>query len=429
MTAVRAALWLAALVPACFHPSYENVACGPEDTCPDGLTCNQLSGRCEPPGAGPVADAAVGDGAAVPDGQGSTDGAQPGDARVCFGAGLNVCLAAPPTQALTLSAAINTDAAATCTRVLPQPGSPTSAPELCAIAGTTVVVSGTVMVTGSRALVVIGSDSVTVMGTLDASSTTGSNPRRRGAAGNLGACPVPTAADSSTGGGGGGAGGSLSTKGGNGGRGNLNATGSPPVASNGGVAGAALSAAPAVLRGGCPGGSGGSGQLGTAGPAGGDGGGALYLIAGSSIAINGDVFASGGGGGATPSTMGVEQGGGGGGTGGMIGLDAPSIMVTGRVVANGGAGGGGGGLSTGGNAGGDGTTTNWSARAAAGNPGTGGAGALGTGGPGTAAGQITGIDGATADGGAGGGGGGLGIVVVYGALSGGAMVSPPPTLH
>jgi hypothetical protein len=132
--------------PACFHPNYENVACGPGDTCPGGMTCNLTSGLCEHPGDGPIADAAVSDGAPGSDGL-------PVDARQCFGVGLlkNLCLSSAPAGDVTMSSPINTDTAGACTQVFPQTGSPSNAPELCAIAGKAITVQGTVTVTGSRA--------------------------------------------------------------------------------------------------------------------------------------------------------------------------------------------------------------------------------------------------------------------------------------
>src|SRR5262249_29629712 len=142
------------------------------------------------------------------------------------------------------------------------------------------------------------------------------------------------------GGAGGGAGGSLGTRGGDGGTGDTNNNGPPVGTAKGGVAGV-VQLPPTMLRGGCPGGDGGTADASHRGP-GGNGGGAVYLIAGSAIHIIGDVFASGAGGMSTPGTVSAEEGGGGGGTGGMIGLDAPSIDIPGRVVANGGAGAGGG---------------------------------------------------------------------------------------
>ncbi|HMG51889.1 MAG TPA: hypothetical protein VK601_00380, partial [Kofleriaceae bacterium] len=266
---------------------------------------------------------------------GGSDATPPIDARVCFGAGLvKVCLGAPPSKAVNYAGAsnsIDTSNATSCTKLVPQTGGP----ELCVIAGTTVNVGGTVTVTGSRPLVLIAAETLSVTGTLDGSSTTNTNPRRIGPGANLGTCNPASTPDNSTGGAGGGGGGSLATKGGNGGAGDQNHTGRPNDA-KGGNAGNAQGAPP-VLRAGCPGGKGGDADAAHRGGAGGDGGGAIYLIAGISITVSGDVFASGAGGGATNNATGAEQGGGGGGTGGMIGLDAPAIDITAtaRVVANG----------------------------------------------------------------------------------------------
>lgn len=371
--------------------------------------------------------------ASIPDGSGSADAspppdAPPPDAQQCFGVGLlKLCLARAPIGDLTLSTPINTDTAGTCTQVYPQTGSPSNAPELCAIAARTITVQGTVTVQGSRALVLIAADTITIPqgATLDASSTT--SPARLGPGANLGACSRPGTPDGNAGGGGGGAGGSLATKGGDGGLGNRNAQ-KPLNPSKGGTAGG-MQPAPTLLRGGCPGGKGGDGKTAGNGGAGGNGGGAVYLIAGTSITVDGDVFASGTGGGAAADATGVEQGGGGGGTGGMIGFDAATVTLNGRVAANGGAGGGGGGLTTGGGTGGDGTTTNWNARATAGAAGTGGTGTIATGAPGTAINMTDKVDGPLADGGGGGGGGGLGVVTVYGRLMGNSTISPGATTH
>lgn len=366
--------------------------------------------------------------AAVPDDMASTP--PPIDARLCFGGGLlkNLCLTAAPTGDVTLSSAIDTGTTGTCTQVLQQAGSPTTAPELCVIAGKTITVQGTVTVQGARALVLLGAETVTVAASsvLDASSTT-ADPQRIGAGANPGGCSKAGIGDSSSSGAGGGAGGSFATQGGKGGRGNLNAGGGPQNASQGGNPGA-TQPTPTVLRGGCPGGKGGDGQNNNGG-VGGNGGGAVYLIAGTSIAITGDVFASGAGGDGTPNNAGRQQGGGGGGSGGMIGLEAPAITVGGRVVANGAAGAGGG-ATTGGKPGSEGTTTSWNMRATPGGPGTDCSGAaLASGSQGTAINASDKLDGGESACGGGGGGGGLGIVTTYGALSGGTMISPAPTKH
>ena len=394
---------LVALAPACFNPHFGHVKCGRDNACPDEQSCNRVTGFCEASDAS-IADAAI-------------DGLI-GDASLCFGTGLvRVCLSSAPSQAISYPAAtqLDTTGSAVCTETIAQP----DGPELCVIAGTTVSIGGTVMVSGSRALVLVATDTTTVSGTLDLSSTSAG---RRGAAANLGSCANPGLGTDDTGGAGGGGGAGLGTSGGTGGTGDLNDNGPPAGQGRGGTPGAAPTM-PTVLRGGCRGGDGGAGDMVHRAP-GGDGGGAVYLIAGNAIHISGDVFASGAGGGATASTPGAEQGGGGGGTGGMIGLDAPNIEILGRVVANGGAGGGGGG-GTGGSPGGDGTTTSWNA------PATGGIGGGsipgGSGSPGTAIGATTNVDGSSNDGGGGGGAGGLGIIVIRGVIDGGTRMSPAPT--
>jgi len=67
----RHAVLAIAIAPACFHPSYDHPACGPEQQCPPGLHCNdQLI--CDPDGVGNV----------VPDAGGVADDAPlgaPGD--------------------------------------------------------------------------------------------------------------------------------------------------------------------------------------------------------------------------------------------------------------------------------------------------------------------------------------------------------------
>ncbi|HEU4734051.1 MAG TPA: hypothetical protein VFT22_39435 [Kofleriaceae bacterium] len=382
--------------------------------------------------------AAPSDGSAAPGGgsdagAGSQDApdamtAPPIDARVCFGQGVvQICLAAPPAQAVVLPGVMNpldTSVSTSCTQIVRQAGGP----ELCVIAGTTVTVAASFAAIGARPLVLIGSDGITVSGTLDVSSKIAGGARK-GAGANDAGCATSGNGANDSGGGGGGAGGSFGTIGGSGGVGDDNENGLPGGKATGGAPGAAQPT-PAVLRGGCKGGSGGDGANTPAsqhGGAGGDGGGAVYLIAGNLIAISGDVFASGAGGSVAAGVAGFEQGAGGGGSGGMIGLDAPVIQVQGRIAANGGAGGGGGG-NVGGGLGGDGATTAWDKRAPGGKGDkSGGAGSLaGDGADGTALNGTTSLNGTLGDAAGGGGAGGLGLVWTWGALQGGAMISPAP---
>jgi hypothetical protein len=57
ITIVRCAIAL--LAPACFHPSYDHPACGPNGECPSGLTCS-LQRICEAPGfPGSIPDGSI----------------------------------------------------------------------------------------------------------------------------------------------------------------------------------------------------------------------------------------------------------------------------------------------------------------------------------------------------------------------------------
>ncbi len=347
----------------------------------------------------------------------------------CFGAGLvRVCLPSAPSTHVQLdgSTPINTDVDASCTQIAAQAGGPS----VCVIAGTTLDVTGMVIATGSRPLVLFASGAITVAasGTVDVSSSA----NRVGAGANYGAvCDQPAfragTGEGDSGGAGGGAGGGFGSPGATGAVGDSNDN-QPPSPHKGipGAAGAAQPV-PTVLRGGCPGGQGGGGAavITALGAAGGASGGAVYLISASSITIEGRVYASGAGGRTTPGAMGFMEGGGGGGSGGMIGIDAPMITINGIIAANGGAGAGGG-DTVGGAPGAPGTTVNYQARAMRG---TGASGGGGDGGDGTAVGATipgTGIDVIS---GGGGGGGGIGVVWIDGVVAGNQRISPSPTSH
>jgi hypothetical protein len=353
----------------------------------------------------------------------------PIDGGPCFGTGLvKVCFDATPTGAVTLPGATNpldTGVSGSCTKIVTQVGGP----DLCVIAGMTVTVSGPFVAIGTRPLVLIGADSVSVPGTLDVSSKIAGGSRK-GAGANDSGCTTGGNGKNDSGGGGGGAGGSFGTAGGAGGTGDKNDNGMPRNGVAPGGAAGAEQATPLALRGGCKGSAGGEGantDTSHTGGAGGDGGGAVYLIAGNMITIAGDVFASGAGGSVTPGNGGFEQGAGGGGSGGMIGLDAPTIQVTGRIAANGGAGAGGG-ADMGGTPGGDGTTAMWDKRAPGGNGDKNPMGDAGDGADGSTVNLITNLGGASADAAGGGGAGGLGLVWTWGTVTG-AMISPAPVKH
>ena len=339
------------------------------------------------------------------------------DAQACFGHGLvTICFSTVPTDAVILTGTIDTGVDSNCPVRAVQSGI-----ELCVIAGRTVTVSGTFIATGARPLVIVGVEDVTIEsgGVVDVSSKTGV---RKGAGANTGTCANADPGEDDGGGGGGGGGGGLGTAGGTGGEGDHNRNTRSDGTGLGGAAGSAQ--AVTALRGGCAGGRGGAAAQ-TGGP-GGDGGGGVYLIAGRTLTVAGAVYASGGGGGALNNNDGAEQGGGGGGAGGVIGLDAPSVNLSGIVAANGGAGGGGGWVGTGGKPGEDGTTLMWNMRARHGDPGPGGDG---NGADGTTVGKTDMLTPRDAQGGGGGGAGGLGFVRIDGTVTGGAQVSPAPTPH
>ncbi len=357
----------------------------PDSSCPSGNRYSDTAGA-------PYGGQCVG-------GSGSDGGVDtPGDGGGCYGTGLlKICLT-NPAPTLTLGSAIDTDTEPSCLAAYPS---------VCAIGATELTVSTTVVATGSRPLVLVAADTLSIAGTLDASSQRGGTS----GAGSRPACTMANGTANNTGAGGG-AGGTFGGRGGNGGNGdnqNNNVAGgtSAPVAMQ------------TMLVGGCGGSAGGAG--GAAGGAGGRSGGALYLIAGVQLQIPGHVFASGAGGDGGSN----NSGGGGGGTGGMIGLDAPTVTVTGSVVANGGGGGGGAGNGGGGagSPGTDGATTNATTAAAGGIGGGGGT----TGGVGTAGSTLSGGSANSSPNGGGGGGGGAGIIRVFPTQPLGGMVSPPAT--
>ena len=195
-----------------------------------------------------------------------------------------------------------------------------------------------VQVTGSLPLIVASWSDITVAGLIDAGSSKFGTVG--GGAGAFMCEPaVPGMDPTPTGGSGGGGGGGYQGAGGKGGNGDK---GNTPGGAGGGSTGT-----PKYVRAGCPGERSGAAGVAATAPAlqttfapGGLGGGAVQLAAKTSITISGIVFASGSGGGGAPIGSGV--GGGGGGSGGFVGLDAPTVDLSGYLLAVGGGGGGGG---------------------------------------------------------------------------------------
>ncbi len=309
----------------------------------------------------------------------------------CYGvAPFEVC----PTAAngvMPVTGAIDTSNALTCDFVDTSGGR-----NWCVVIRENITISTGVSVVGARPLVLLARNDLTISlaGMVDAASHEGGT---RGPAANHSSCASGNGTSNGTMGSGG-AGGSFGSVGGAGGRGTFQ--GIP-----GGVAQSVMVGD--VLRGGCKGGKGAPGAVNV----GGDGGGAVYLVAGTQIRIDGLVNASGAGGsgGEMPGT-----GAGGGGSGGMIVLSAPTVMVTisAQIFANGGGGGAGGGNTNNGGPGRDPT-----------NPLQGGEGddtpTGGAGGRGASAAADAG-SGQNDQAGGGGGGGGVGRIRV---------LSPQPTLN
>lgn len=343
---------------------------------------NTVGGGFDPTGDGPPAM--------------QRDGSQMGD-LLCFGGAYQVCVPAAPTAPLTLATqTIDTGTDPRCT-IVPQP----SGPALCVIAGTMVDVptGATVTGVGTRPLVLLATQTLTIGGTIDVASRR--SPMRIGAGGDAAECTEGT----SPGNGDGGSGGSFKGKGGNGG------------GNGGSMSSAGLTSAPVVLRGGCAGTNGGS-----PGAVRGHGGGVVYLLAGGQIVLTGATINASGSG-AFGTTSGQANGGGGGaGSGGMIVLHGASIAATASLLfANGGGGG------EGGDGDGDGNDGSDPATPATAATGGSGAGSGGDGGTGSA--LITldgGVGGSGGGSGGGGGGGGAGFILSTPALGAGAQTSPPP---
>ena len=278
---------------------------------------------------------------------------------------------------------------------------------------------------GTSAVVIVASDHILIEGAIDVSAagtTAGPGGWRGGntqAAGQApsGATAAPPGYNAGTGEDTGGSGGSFGAVGGRGGPAGI--AGSPQP-------GTVFGTASLVPLFGGGGGGGGSGMA--SGGTGGGGGGALQLVAAVRIDVTGTLITAGAGGGGGDGTFTFGAGGGGGAGGGLL-LEAPMVLVTGVLAANGG--GGGGGAYQAQDAGAAGMAGQPSAvPAPGGQGGSSGSPTNGAGGAGGAASTAAEVGG-TGSGGApngGGGGGGVGRIAIYsrsGAAPGGTC-SPPP---
>lgn len=318
------------------------------------------------------------------------------------------------------STTINTDQDSRC-KPLAQMGGP----EICLLHFKEVEIQqgGTLVAYGSRPLALAATDAMRIFGTVDVSSKRSQQQPTQPA--QVGAGSAPTAPglcaftgspEAAAGGGGGGAGGTFATKGGDGGIGNTDNAGGGTRNRAGGLPGTAL-ALPSILRGGCNGQPGAPGKDSTIAPSG-LGGGAVYLFA-PSLQLTGSVLANGSG----ADIPGGDDGGNGGGSGGMIVVESDSLAVSGLLLATAGGGAKGGNGNDPGLAGADaGTSTPVI-------PALGGTGGDldGDGGNGSISGD--GSPGRQSRGGGGGGGGGVGHILLLGpAISvDGSTIIPPAT--
>ncbi|MBA3391235.1 MAG: hypothetical protein H0T89_01260 [Deltaproteobacteria bacterium] len=380
-----------------------NVACSaPDGACPSGLVCGS-DGLCKSNGASNcVTEDATRDSIVM-------------DTLRCFGDGLfRTCIPDGPLPInVNISDAqkIDTGDPTNCSYVEP-PGTE----GVCVVYADQILIqsSGVVRVLGARPLVLLGITSVRVDGILDAAShradgTVGAGASTGAACGNV----AGGASSSSDGGGGGGAGGSFVGRGGSGGWGGVGTAGGSPAA--GSTPGSTM-VTPTGIRGGCGGSGGGGIPNATPGGLPGAGGGAVYLISGGQMTINGTINASGAGG----AVSAARTGGGGGGSGGFIGLDAPTISIgqTAKIFAIGGSGASGGNDSGAGMAGGEAMNALPPPNTFSGS--TGGAGSAG------GVGSAGGASGGASSGGGGGGGGGGGYIGTAGptTVTGGTFAPP-----
>ncbi|HEY4177109.1 MAG TPA: hypothetical protein VGM90_09770 [Kofleriaceae bacterium] len=392
----------ALLCAACYRPAHERVcqvACvfGDPDraVCPGSLTCGENNLCFDDQECAAPVDAGDDD---------ASDAFVPPD---CLNTTLsgNYCPIAfhPGTFTLRGAPVLDTDGA-DCDEVTPLRGL-----MVCVIAADNIAIADDVIPAGSRPLLLLARDSITVSGTLDLSN---------GGAGSGGACAATingTNGATNTVSASGGPGGSQSGVGGKGGAQN----GLQPIASN-------VNTGIDKLRGGCPGGTGGN-----SGGAGGAGGGSVEMAAGRVISVTGTIYAYGASGHGAAATAGQTAGGGGGGSGGLVLLEAPTLNVgpTGVILAHGGAGGGGA-LSGNASNGAEANIANGSA--ALGGMAVGTTSGAGGNGSGNGAAAMPGKNATAANASGGGGGGGPGAIRIFSSVltqMPGSSIHPTPSLN
>ncbi len=197
----------------------------------------------------------------------------------------------------------------------------------------TIAATGNVQFTGTRALILVARNTITIAGEINADGGLGMTTTVAGPGGGIGAGDTPATGcglgpngdfNTANSDAGGGAGGSFGEKGGNGGGSSLGAA----------AANACAQTLKLQLQGGSGGGRGGDPLLYGSG---GGGGGALQFTAGREISVTGLLHASGAGG----QSSQLQGGGGGAGAGGGFLFEAPTVNIVAgaTVVANGGGGG------------------------------------------------------------------------------------------
>ncbi|MFT3698142.1 MAG: hypothetical protein QM831_33685 [Kofleriaceae bacterium] len=336
------------------------------------------------------APTAIGDGAASTGGDGPVT-LDASSGALCFGRAevgiMPICIDTPVMD-LDLGANLQTNTDSRCG----------DQDDACVVIGKSVKLDGLTAV-GTKPLIVIGTESVTIAGLVDVSTPNQAIVGNQGAGAGVNACMASGGGQTTSGGGGGG---SFSTVGGNGGKGLQ------------GTSGTAAATLGVTFHAGCSGGGSGGGMV-----SGGFGGGAIAVFSSEiTLSANAQIRANGEGGGAGLKTVGMTAyGGGGGGAGGFVLLDAATFSIDPSFVvfANGGGGGGGGGTSDDGIRGGVSTAYNVSALGGQGNPAKGGNGAASS--LGAGAGENDSNSGGA------GGGGGEGYVVLYGTST--AVTSSP----
>ncbi len=113
------------------------------------------------------------DAGAVPDGP--ADGATTSDVSTCLGSGLyTVCLATQlPTTNLTVTQDIDTDSTSPCLHFQPPGWVEGGQPPACFVVGVKVTMSSSINARGSRPLVVVAIDSLTISDAIDVSASHG----------------------------------------------------------------------------------------------------------------------------------------------------------------------------------------------------------------------------------------------------------------